>query len=61
MVDLAGDRFGVGPVVAGGMPSSAFFAGERVESVVGDDDFGTNPKSNHGTRRAGRAMATFDS
>ena len=32
-----GDELGVVPVMADGMPSSSFLAGQRVEAVVGDD------------------------
>jgi hypothetical protein len=36
-LECRGDRFGVGAAAAGGMPASAFAAGERVDAVVGDD------------------------
>ena len=36
-VDARSERFGVGAVVAGGVPSPPLLAGEGVESVVGDD------------------------
>ena len=36
-LDAGGHLFGLVAVVAGGMPASTFFAGERVEAVVCDD------------------------
>ena len=61
LVEASGHGFGVGPIVTGGVPSSAFLAGERVGAVGDDveavlalddvahrpsvDDFDDNPKS----------------
>lgn len=61
LVELSHHCFGVSAIVAGGVPSSAFLAGERVGAVGDDveavlalddvaprpsvDDFDANPKS----------------
>ena len=37
VVEAGGELFGFGAVVADGVPSPAFSAGERVEAVLGDD------------------------